>query len=112
MRRAETTMPRPRSLAARPLLRLGLLLLVALVPVAVYAGQVTGLTTFVLGQVADADEVNANFDAVGTALLDFVDEVNLQANVLVNLFSLPGATCPPFRFVQGITAEGTLVCSP
>jgi hypothetical protein len=84
---------------------LGVLLLLAVVPVAVYAGEVTGLTTFVNGQVANADEVNANFAAVVTA----VDDSDVRISTLENLL---GASCPPSQFVTGISAGDTLVCAP
>lgn len=41
-----------------------------LLPAALYAGQVTGLISFSNGTVADANEVNANFDAIKLAVDD------------------------------------------
>ncbi len=102
---AEARQTRLRRDAARPLLWLGVLLLLAVVPVAVYAGQVTGLTTFVNGQIADANEVNANFAAVVTA----VDDNDARISTLENLL---GASCPSTQFVTGISAGATLVCAP
>ena len=105
MRRTNTTRTRLRQLAARPLLRFGALLALALAipPLAVYAAQVIGLTTFVNGTVADADEVNANFTAVATAVNDNDGRISTLENLL-------GATCPPGEFVQGINAGAILDC--
>ena len=103
MRRTDTTRTRLRQLAARPLLRCGFLLALAMAPLAVYAAQVIGLTTFVNGTVADADEVNANFTAAATAVNDNDGRISTLENLL-------GATCPAGEFVQGISAGGILDC--
>ncbi len=103
MRRTNTTRTRLRQLAARPLLRFGALLALAIAPLAVYAAQVIGLTTFVNGTVADADEVNANFTAAATAVNDNDGRISTLENLL-------GATCPAGEFVQGISAGGILDC--
>ena len=54
----------------RPGLGLPLLLVLLAVPLVVVAGTVSVPNTFVNGEVADADQVNANFDAVETAVND------------------------------------------
>ena len=51
-------------------LGLPVLLVLLAVPLVVVAGTVTVPNTFVNGEVADADEVNANFDAVETEVND------------------------------------------
>ena len=54
----------------RPALGLSLSLVLLVIPLAVAAGTVTVPNTFTNGTVADADEVNANFGAVKTAVDD------------------------------------------
>ena len=70
LKRLHATNTTLQRLAARPFLRFGSLLLLALLPVAVYADSITIPNTFVNGQVADADQVNANFSAVKTSVDD------------------------------------------
>jgi hypothetical protein len=79
--------------------------LLALGPMAVQSGQVAGLTVFVNGQLADADEVNANFDIVSAAIAD-------NAARLTDLENLLPSACPPGEYVRGISAAVTLVCAP
>ncbi len=55
---------------ARQGLAVSLLVIVVLIPLAVAAGTVTVPNPFVNGTAADANEVNANFDAVETAVND------------------------------------------
>jgi len=86
----------------RLMLVLGLL---AVTPTASHSGPVAGLTVFVNGQLADANEVNANFAIVGAA----VDDNDARITVLENL---TGASCPTDQFITGITAGATLECSP
>ncbi len=54
----------------RPASGLPLLLVVLAIPLAVAAGTLTVPNTFMNGMVADADQVNANFDAVETQVND------------------------------------------
>jgi len=54
----------------RGALGLAMLLMLLAVPLVVAAGTVSVPNTFVNGEVADADQVNANFDAVETAVND------------------------------------------
>ncbi len=103
MMRSESTETRRRRSAPR-WLRVGLALAV-LVPTAAWAGQVVGLITFVNGDPADADEVNANFSALTTAVND--NDTRLQA-----LEILLGADCPVDQFVTGFSAGAPLVCAP
>jgi hypothetical protein len=103
MMRRDPETPVLRRLADRRWLRIGLLLVLAAVPVAVYAGAVPLLTQFVNGQIADADEVNANFAAVSTA----VDDNDSRLGVLEGL---PDQSCLPGQAVTGIATGGALIC--
>ena len=86
----------------RLMLALGLL---AVAPTASHSGPVAGLTIFVNGELADADEVNANFTIVQAA----VDDNHTRISVLENLTD---ASCPTNSFMTGITIGATLECSP
>ena len=57
-------------LTTRRTLRVALLLVLAIVPTAVYAGQVTGLVSFVNGTIADANQVNGNFSTIAAEVND------------------------------------------
>jgi hypothetical protein len=103
MTRRDPETPVLRRLADRRWLRIGLLLVLAAVPVAVYAGAVPLLVQFVNGQIADADEVNANFAAVSTA----VDDNDSRLGVLEGL---PNQSCLPGQAVTGIDPGGALLC--
>jgi hypothetical protein len=69
---------------------------IALLPGALFAGQVTDLITFTNGQTADADQVNANFSAIA-------DAVN------ANLLLMDGVQRPcatgGFQTFDGVAAE-------
>ena len=92
----------------RTFMRRGRLLLalafLGLAPVASHGGPVTGLVTFVNGELADADEVNANFAAVKAAIDD--NDARITA-----LESLTDTTCSS-GFITGIDAAAMLECSP
>jgi hypothetical protein len=86
--------------------RLALVLgLLAVAPTASHSGPVAGLTIFANGELADADEVNANFAIVESA----VNDNDARITVLENL---TGASCPTDNFMTGITIGATLECSP
>ena len=105
MKRKHSTQLGRRSLSKRTLRWLALLLLAALVPTTGHSGQVAGLTIFVNGQLADADEVNANFAIVKAA----IDDNDARIGTLENLLD---SVCPAGRFITGISVGSTLVCSP
>ena len=100
-RRDATTNPRPRNTASAFLL-LGMLPLLLLGASAVSAGTLSLPNTFTNGEVADADEVNANFDAVKTE----VDDNDVRIDAVL------GQLCPASEVVTGVKASGTLVCTP
>ncbi len=89
----------------RPALRLTFSLVLLVIPLAVAAGMVSLPHTFTTGTVADADQVNANFTAVATAVNDNDGRISTLENLL-------GSTCPPGKLVQGISAGAILVCGP
>jgi hypothetical protein len=91
-------------LADRPWLRFGVLLVLAAVPVVVYAGAVPVLIQFVNGQIADADEMNANFATVAEA----VDDNDARIQVVE---AIPGQSCPPGEYATGIGGGGALSCA-
>ena len=99
-RNAETTPGQRR--VARACLRFGLLLLLVLGPSAAFAGPFTVPNSFTNGQLADANEVNENFDAVKTE----VDDNDARITTLL------GQSCPAGEVVSGIDAGGSLVCTP
>ena len=73
------------------------LLLVGLLPGGSFAGDLTTPNVFVNGEVADADEVNANFGAVETAVDDNDGRVD-------TLEAIPGQSCPAGEAVSaGVT---------
>jgi hypothetical protein len=80
------------------------LALLAATPVTVYAAAVAGLTTFVNGTIADADQMNANFAAVATA----VDDNHVRVNTLE---AIPNQQCASGDFATGIDASGNLLCA-
>ena len=81
------------------------LALLAVAPTASHSGPVAGLTIFVNGELADAEEVNANFAIVQAA----IDDNDARINLLENLTD---AACPTDQFMTGITTGATLECSP
>ena len=91
-----------RRLAARNLLRFGLLLLLLLLPPVVYAASVTLPHVFVAGALTDADEMNANFTAVATAVNDNDSRID----------TLLDQSCPAGEVVTGVDAAGNLLCAP
>ena len=92
------------TLAKRPMIRWLALALLAATPVTVYAAAVTGLTTFVNGTIADADQMNANFASVGTA----VDDTHARLNTLE---AIPDQQCASGDYATGIDAGGNLLCA-
>ena len=100
-RRDATTTPRSRK-TARALLFVGMLALLLPRPSAVIADTLSLPNAFTNGEVADADEVNANFDAVKTE----VDDNDVRIDAVL------GQSCPASEVVTGVDASGTLMCSP
>ena len=100
-RRDATTNPRPRNTASS-FLFLGMLPLLLLGSSAVIADTLSLPNTFTNGEVADADEVNANFDAVKTE----VDDNDVRIDAVL------GQSCPASEVVTGVDASGSLVCTP
>ena len=92
------------TIANRPMIRWLALALLAATPVTVYAAAVTGLTIFANGTIADADQMNANFSAVATA----VDDNHVRINTLE---ALPDQQCASGDFATGIDASGNLLCA-
>jgi hypothetical protein len=92
------------TLANRPMIRWLALALLAATPITVYAAAVTGLTTFVNGTIADADQMNANFSTVGTA----VDDNHVRINTLE---AIPDQQCASGDYATGIDASGNLLCA-
>ena len=105
MTQRKQTTPVPQRLAVRPRLHFGFLLMLALVPVAVYAGAITGLNTFVKGEVADADQVNENFSALQAA----VDDNNGRITTIEGLMT---QSCPAGEFMNGVDGSGAITCLP
>ena len=97
----KVTMARPRRLATRKRLRLGLLLLLLLVPPAVYAASSTLPHVFIAGALTDADEMNANFTAVATAVNDNDSRLD----------TLLDQSCPAGEVATGVDAAGNLLCA-
>jgi len=93
-----------RQLTKNTAFRSALLGAFVVLPAAVYASQVTGLTNFLNGEVADADPVNANFTALATAINDNDNRVAALENLL-------GTSCPAGQFITAITAGGSLTCA-
>ncbi len=104
MRRTHAQTSPLRRLVARPALRCALLAALVIAPAAVYAGQVTGLIPFVNGEITNANQVNANFTALSTAINDNDGRITTLENLL-------GASCPAGQFVRGISAGAGLVCA-
>ena len=102
MKRREVAMARPRRLATQKLLRLGLLVVLLLVPPAVYAASLTLPHVFVNGAVTDAGEMNANFAATATAVND--NDIRLD--------TLLDQACPAGEVATGISGAGNLLCAP
>jgi hypothetical protein len=100
-RRDATTNPRPRNTASA-FLFLGMLPLLLLGSSAAIADTLSLPNTFTNGEVADADEVNANFDAVKTE----VDDNDVRIDAVL------GQSCPASEVVTGVDASGTLLCTP
>ena len=93
-RRSELMLEQPRPLAVQVSRAIGL------------AGQPDLVChTFTTGAVADADQVNANFTAVATAVNDNDGRISTLENLL-------GSTCPPGELVQGIGAGAIFDCGP
>jgi hypothetical protein len=69
---------------------------------AVIADTLSLPNTFTNGEVADADEVNANFAAVKTE----VDDNDVRIDAVL------GQSCPASEVVTGVDASGALVCAP
>ena len=101
MRRREVAMARSQRLAARDLLRFGSLLLL-LVPPVVYAASAALPHVFVAGALTDADEMNANFEAIATAVNDNDSRID----------TLLDQSCPAGEAVTGVDAAGNLLCAP
>ena len=102
MRRRDAVSKPSRRFAARNLLRLVLLALLLLGPPAVYAASVTLPHVFVNGGLTDADEMNANFTAVATA----VDDNDSRLDTLVD------QSCPAGEVATGLDSAGNLLCAP
>ncbi len=99
-RNAKTTGRRRR--AASAYLRICLLLPLVLGPSAAFADTLAVPHTFTNGEVADANEVNANFDAVKTE----VDDNDSRIDALLD------QSCPAGEVVTGVDAAGNLLCAP
>ncbi len=84
----------------RPLVAL---LALVIAPVAVYAGVVSGLFSFVNGTLTNADALNDNFTIVNAA----VDDNEARIGVLE---TLNGQSCPPPQFLTGIGPDGQILC--
>ena len=97
---AKTTQLQLRTTTA--CLRFGVLLLLVLGSDPVFAGPLAVPHTFTNGEVADADEVNTNFDAVKTE----VDDNDVRIDTLL------GQSCPAGEVVTGVDASGSIVCTP
>lgn len=93
-----------RTIANRPMIRWLALALLAATPVTVYAAAVTGLTIFANGTIADADQMNANFSTVGSA----VDDNHVRINTLE---AIPDQQCASGDYATGIDANGNLLCA-
>ena len=93
------------TIAKRPIIRWLALALLAATPITVYAAAVTGLTIFTNGTIADADQMNANFSAVATA----VDDNHVRVSTLE---AIPNQQCASGDFATGIDASGNLLCAP
>ena len=102
MRRRNTTTTGGQSRALSACLRFGLLLLLTLGPYAVFADTLAVPHTFTNGEVADANEVNANFNAVKTE----VDDNDGRIDTLLD------QSCPAGEVVIGVDASGSIVCTP
>jgi hypothetical protein len=71
------------------------------------ASQVTDLTTFTSGTPARASEVNANFDALKTAVNDTDARVTAVENSKQNRIT---GSCPAGMAVAAIDADGSVTC--
>ena len=87
---------------------------VVLIPLAAYAGSISIPNTFINGTVADADEVNANFSAVKTA----VDDNDSRTSVLETQAAALEAdkqeringSCVPGSSIRAIDGTGAVTC--
>ena len=80
---------------------LGSFVLLVVGPHPVFGDTLAVPNTFTNGEVADADEVNANFDAVKTE----VDDNDARIDTLVD------QSCPAGEVVTGVDASGSIVCA-
>jgi hypothetical protein len=84
------------------------------VTVTALAGEVAPLVTFTNGTVADADEVNDNFDAVKTAVDDNDGRVTGLEGQVTGLEAdkqeRVSGTCPAGQSIRVVNANGTVTC--
>jgi hypothetical protein len=101
MRHRDAGSPSQR-LAVGNFLRFGALLLLLLAPPVAYATSVTLPHIFQNGTLAEADEMNANFMAVSTA----VNDNDSRLDTLLN------QSCSAGEVATGVGAAGNLLCAP
>lgn len=95
---------RIRKLSGRLWLRFSLLGALAILVVVVYAGSVSGLLSFVNGEVADANSVNTNFSTTANA-------VNDNDTRVLTLEGLLTQSCPPAELATGFDGAGSILCA-
>lgn len=77
---------------------------------AVFAGDVSGLTTFSAGTPARAAEVNGNFSAVKTAVDDNHARITANTQALAAKQERVGGACSAGSAIRQVNADGTVVC--